>query len=59
MDAHEYDKQNGIEIFGDGNDLIIFATSWMVVEANVAKNKLAQQGLNVSVVSVTDLKSPL
>ena len=59
IDEQEYEKQNGIEIFGEAEDLTIIATSWMVAEANVAKNKLSEQGLSVGVVSVSDLKAPL
>ena len=55
----EYKKRNGIEIFGEANDLTIIATSWMVAEANVVKNKLAAEGFSVGVVSVSDLKAPL
>jgi pyruvate dehydrogenase E1 component beta subunit len=59
LDEQIYEKQNGIEVFGEAHDLTIFATSWMVAEANVAKNKLSEQGLSVGVVSVSDLKAPL
>lgn len=59
LDEQEYEKQNGVEIFGEGNDVTIIATSWMVAEANVAKNKLSTQGISVGVVSVSDLKATL
>jgi len=59
INVEEYEAQQGIEIFGEAKDITILATSWMVAEANVAKNKLAEQGLSVGIVSVSDLKKPL
>lgn len=59
VDEYEYEGHGGLEILGEGNDLTIIATSWMVVEANIAKEKLAEQGLSVAVISVPDLKAPL
>lgn len=59
LDEKEYEKQNGVEVYGDARDLVMFATSWMVAEANVAKNKLAEQGISAAVVSISDLKAPL
>ena len=59
VEQKDYERQGGIEVFGTAGDLTIFATSWMVAEAIVAKNKLADQGFDIGVVSISDLKAPL
>ena len=53
------DRGKGYSELSDGVDVLVIATSWMVVEAVLASKVLADQGIGVKVISLSTLHGPL